>query len=324
MPIDLDKPINSKLDIAENDVAPVSDLEMNDLPFSDITSNDEPKDEKPSFLKPLKRGVNLKKRVKHSQMPAVRAEKITEQPAETPAKVNLGKRRKATQMPAVRAEEITEQSAETPAKVNLGKRRKATQMPAVRSDGLQEPVIPWKSAPADPSNAIPPQKLNCGKGMINLAFSDKQTAIRLTVAAIITLFLTWLFYRFMIFLDPDEFFELIFVVIVFAVIVFNIGFRIVRSGEHWYYEATGREIIFSRKGRASYIIFYKDVMSVSYVPYKFLSLFNSGYTVTIIANGERIEFNYVFPNPERKLDFEDTPFEIIVNRINQLGLDETD
>lgn len=301
MPIDLDKPINSKLDIPENDVAPVSDFGENELMFSDIAAAAENQGENSgenaanfSPIKPAKRGISLKKRVRAAQMPAVRSENHAVQPEETVKKVNLGKRKKAAQMPAIRA------------------------------DSTQPPVVPWKSEPASVSRAIPPQKLNCGKGMINFAYSDRQTVIRLIVAGIVTAFMIWLFYRFMRLLVSDETFDLIFPVIVFAVIVSNIGFRIVRAGERWNYEATGREIIFSRKGRASYIIFYKDVVSISYVPYKFLNLFNSGYTVTIIANGERIELNYVFPVPERELAFEDTPFEIIVNHTNQLGLDETD
>ncbi len=301
MPIDLDKPISSKLDIPENDVEPVSDFGENELAFSDIAANgaDENSSENNANfppIKPTKRGISLKKRVKAAQMPAVRAENHGEQPAEE----------------------------EAVKKVNLGKRKKATQMPAIRADSSQHPVVPWKSGPASVSRAIPPQKLNCGKGMINFAFSDEQNIIRLIFAGIVTAVLTGLFYRMMMFLDKNGGHETAITVVVFAIICFGIGFRVVRLGERWNYEATGREIIFSRKGRASYIIFYKEVLSISYVPYKFLNLFNSGYTVTIIANGERIELNYVFPVPERELAFEDTPFEIIVNHTNQLGLDETD
>lgn len=301
MPIDLDKPISSTLE-TDTESSVLKPVSADEFPFPDVT---------PANAEKYNIGA---------------AEQQKKRLFSRDKKVNLEKRKRAAQMPAVRAENHAERPAEEEAvkKVNLGKRKKASQMPAIRADSSQPPVVPWKSEPASVSRAIPPQKLNCGKGMINLAFSDEQNIIRLIFAGIVTAVLTGLFYRLMMFLDKNGGHETSITVVIFAIICFGIGFRIVRIGERWNYEATGREIIFSRKGRASYIIFYKDVMSVSYVPYKFLNLFNSGYTVTIIANGERIEFNYVFPNPERKLAFEDTPFEIIMERTNQLGLDETD
>ncbi len=267
MPIDLDKPINSKLDIPESDVAPVSGVE-----FEPAISDIEPAAEMPE--KPA--GQNNK-----HQMPSVKAR------SRAVKKVRLKKN---------------------------GKR-----MPEISAEGLEEPVVPWENAPVDPSRAIPPQKLNCGRGYVNFAFSDKGNVIRLVISGFVTLVLTGLFYRLLLLITDG--FEVSITVVIFAIISFLIGFRATRFGERWRYEATGREIIFSRKGRASYIIFYKDVVSVSYVPYKFLNFLNSGYVVTVIANGERHEFRYVFPVPERALPFDETPFQIILNHVDQLGVD---
>ncbi len=265
MPIDLDKPINSKLDIPENDVAPVSSVE-----FEPAMSDIEPSVEIPA--KPAERN-------NEHQMPSVKA-----------------------QGRAVK-------------KVRLKKNGK--KMPEISAEGLEGPVVPWKNAPVDPSRAIPPQRLNCGRGYVNFAFSDKGNIIRLVISGFVTLVLTGLFYRLMLLITDG--FEVSFTVVIFAIISFLIGFRATRLGERWRYDATGREIIFSCKGRASHIIFYKDVMSVSYVPYKFMNFLNSGYVVTIIANGERHEFKYVFPVPEKGLPFDETPFQIILDHVDQLG-----
>lgn len=269
MPIDLDKPINSRLDIPENDVAPVSGVE-----FEPAMSDVEP------------------------------ATEIPEKPAE---------QNYEHQMPSVKAQ------SRAVKKVRL--KKNGEKMPEISAEGLEGPVVPWENAPVDPSRAIPPQRLNCGRGYVNFAFSDKGNIIRLVISGFVTLVLTGLLYRFMMIIDKNGGHETSFTVVIFAIISFLIGVRATRLGERWRYEATGREIIFSRKGRASYIIFYKDVMSVSYVPYKFLNFFNSGYIVTIIANGERYEFEYVFPMPEKVLPFDKTPFQIILNHADQLGTD---
>ena len=263
MPIDLDKPINSRLDIPENDVAPVSGVE-----FEPAMSDVEP------------------------EISAKTAEQDNEH-----------------QMPSVKAQ------SRAVKKVRLKKNGK--RMPEISAEGLEKPVVPWENAPADASRAIPPQRLNCGRGYVNFAFSDKGNIIRLVISGFVTLVLTGLLYR-LLWLITDGF-EVSITVVIFAIISFLIGVRATRLGERWRYDATGREIIFSCKGRASHIIFYKDVMSVSYVPYKFMNFLNSGYVVTIIANGERHEFKYVFPVPEKGLPFDETPFQIILDHVDQLG-----
>lgn len=318
-PFDINKPVSSELDLDTPLVEPVSEISTGGLfDLSDIGQTEEFAEDPVGEIYP--------ERETPSVLP-----KMFQKPQEQ-SRVSLEKPKKATQMPAVRAENTSvNTSAPEPQGVNLSKRKKATQMPAIRADG-SAPVIPWKSAESGKGrrneinasrNETPPERQFLGRGTVNFAMSDQKNIILTIISGVVTLLIMFLIYRFISARFDREsrtYSQAIGTMVTFGAILLGFLISVIRSGEHWHYEATGREIIFSRRGRASYIIFYKDVLAVEYHTYKFLGIIESGYLVNVLAYGRRYEFRYVFPNPARKLPFDYTPFEIIRNQIDQLGL----
>ena len=315
-PFDINKPISSTLDLGDELFPePVSI----DEPVLDLTDD--------GLLAYSDRSAEASDGEIYPEREArVTRPKVFKQP-QAPQKVNLKKPQKGTQMPAIRAEMSSRPIyAKQPKKVSLEKPKKAPQMPGIRADGSQPPVTPWKSGNgvSQPSaSRVPPERRRLGSGTVNFALTGKKNIIMLAVAGVGALCLTgFLFLLFSLMFDSENnyLFESAFTIWLFGAGMFSFFANLVRSGEHWHYEATGREIIFSRRGRPSYIIFYKDVLAVDYAPYKFLGILESGYTITVLAYGKRYEFKYVFPNLARKIPFEYTPFEIIRTQINQLGI----
>ncbi|MCH5208628.1 MAG: hypothetical protein J1F04_07060 [Oscillospiraceae bacterium] len=342
MPFDIDKPVSSKLDIEDTNV---SDVISGDFSF-DMGDDGEiypSRNSKTKFVPPTSSDNTVIDNVDIPDIPvAPVAPDVPVVPVAPDAPV----------MPTMPSEQITPTMpsiSSDPNKVNLEKPKKATQMPAVRADANQPPVVPWKStddlAPRAQSTIDTPYSINArennqgqprtkaekaldrrllGKGTIRLAMSDTKNIVLMITAVATTLavwfiannlFLTWFAAS-----STRTRSRATATVIVFVVGLFLFFFNMIRSGEHWNYVASGREMIFSRKGRASDIIFYKDVVSVDYRPYKFLGIIETGYTVNVLTYGKRYEFRYVYPNLAHKISFENTPFEIIRKQIDQLGL----
>ena len=362
MPLNLDKPVSSKLDLDDNftSLDPVS---VDDFSLSDYTDN-ETYPNVPHDISDIPRNIPDEYR-DTAEYPA---ENTVESNAEIPEyemktvappskpkiaikfKGNtIGKSTKSQQTPQmlevsadsaqppvspwktdVRQSENEEITAEKHGKVNLEKPYKAAQMPAVRADSSQPPVVPWQNYEPPENAGIPPQNRKLGSGTVNFAFSDNKN-IFLTIIAIVVV----VFFAFSIpsctngvfhisedgmhtSFDFDMGFFPFFITL--SLVILTVLMNIIRSGEKWHYEITGREIIFSRKGRPSQIIFFKDALGVSYIPYKFLGIIETGYIVTVLTYGKKYEFKCVYPNINRKTPFELTPFEIIRKQIDQLGL----
>ena len=90
-----------------------------------------------------------------------------------------------------------------------------------------------------------------------------------------------------------------------------------RSGTEYRYSANAREFSFSRrdgKGAVAHF-FYKDVLSVDYVPHKFL-WYDNGYYVTIETKSGFFTYKYNFPRFKHRISQNDLPFEKIRERID--------
>lgn len=310
---DINKPVSSRLDISENSfLDQLDDDGLFDEPVAPVQpiitaySDDGEIYPEPVYPKSEKR-YPKPKNPQAAPMP------------QAPKKVSLAKPKKAPQMPAVRADNTNNNQPsahdQKPKKVSLAKPKKAPQMPGIRSDG-SEPVIPWRNENNEVQTPLKPERQRLGSGTVNFAFSPQKTAVLIAVAALAAAILTALLNS----LIPFRGMQTV-IAAVFGINCFIQGVNLTRLGEKWDFKATGREIIFSRKGQPSYIIFYKDVLSVDYEPYKFLGMFETGYTVTVIVNGERHEFKYVFPRLNTKVPFEFTPFEIIRAKIDAFAND---
>ena len=333
MSVDINKPVSSKLDIEDMNV---SDVISGDFSF-DMGDDGEiypSRNSETKFVPPTSSYNTAIGNVDIPDIPATPAALVK------PVMPTMPSEQISPNMPSISSD---------PNKVNLEKPKKATQMPAVRADSNQPPVVPWKStddlAPRAQSTIDTPYSINArennqgqprtkaekaldrrllGKGTISLAMSDTKNII-LMITAVATALAAWFiangfFLSWFATTGTTARSRATTMVIVFVIGLFLFFVNMIRSGEHWSYVASGREIIFSRKGRASDIIFYKDVVSVDYRPYKFLGIIETGYTVNVLTYGRRYEFRYVYPNLAHKISFENTPFEIIRKQIDQLGL----
>ena len=344
MSIDLDKPISSKLDLDDgfsSEPASADDLLLSQpLTEAEIAAMQKLSDNKNStvFTPPLdntEANPVMTKPAPDKQMQAVA-------PPETAAAVQpqkVIKLKKEPKMPTIRADESqppvvpwksnSAQITKAPGKVNLEKQEELPKMPTIRADASQPPVQPWEpgndgdneenEAQQNLNAGVLPQNRRLGMGTVNFAFSDRKNIILIAVAFLVIFFGLSIILRAVGSLDT----EFTLTIIMFGITFFGIAANFIRSGESWHYEATGREIIFSRKGRPSQIIFFKDALSVDYAPYKFFGIIETGYLVTVLTYGKKYEFRYVYPNLMRKLSFDLTPFEIIRRQIDQLGLNNT-
>ena len=336
MPFDINKPISSKLDL-DDSFTSLDSLSVDDFSLSDFTETETPQTSQNAFQPPeiTELPEEIPEKTSEYKMQSVAPPTIIE----AEPKINLEKTHQP-QMPEVAFdsskppvspwEKIAENSS------NAVSLEKPPKIPNIYSDSSQEPVVPWKSSePQQPLNAgIPPQNRKLGSGTVNFAFSDNKNIFLVVIAFAVALFFAFSIpsCTFGIFEISDdgihtsvEFnMEFIPFLITISLVIMTIITNIIRSGEKWHYEATGREIVFSRKGKASQIIFFKDALSVDYAPYKFLGIIETGYTVTVLTYGKRHEFRYVFPNLNRKIPFDMTPFEIIRKQIDQLGLNNPD
>lgn len=94
-------------------------------------------------------------------------------------------------------------------------------------------------------------------------------------------------------------------------------FVFLRRGTEYSYSANAREFSFSRsdgKGAVAHF-FYKDVLSVDYVPHKFL-WYDNGYYVTIETKSGFFTYKYTFPRFKHTIMPKDLPFEKIRERID--------
>ena len=180
----------------------------------------------------------------------------------------------------------------------------------------------------NPRNAeIPhPERVYLGSGEVRLACSKKKTVITLVITALIFVVLLGIGFRFLklYFGGWDDGADAFMFCIAAISVVCGFILNILRSGDKYHWEATGREFTISRKNAGADIIFYKEVILVGYEDLKFLRLFKQGYIVTVQTARTTLVFNYVFPLG-RHLPFADTPFgklDTIVRDLQSAPLDE--
>lgn len=180
----------------------------------------------------------------------------------------------------------------------------------------------------NPGNAeIPhPERVYLGSGEVRLACSKKKTVITLVITALIFVTLLGIGFRFLkMYFDGWDDADDAFMFCIAAIsVVCGLILNILRSGDKYHWEATGREFTISRKNAGADIIFYKEVITVGYEDLKFLRLFKQGYIVTVQTARNTLVFNYVFPLG-RSLAFADTPFgklDMIVRDLQSAPLDE--
>lgn len=181
----------------------------------------------------------------------------------------------------------------------------------------------------NPKNAeIPhPERVYLGSGEVRLACSKKKTVITLVITALIFVTLLGIGFRFLkLYLGGwDDAMDEVFFCIAAISFVCGLILNILRSGEKYHWEATGREFTISRKNAGADIIFYKEVITVGYEDLKFLKILPQGYIVTVQTARTTLVFNYVFPRIGHSLPFADTPFgklDMIVRDLQSAPLDE--
>ncbi len=172
-----------------------------------------------------------------------------------------------------------------------------------------------------------PERVYLGSGELNLACSKKKTVIILAITACIFCFLAVNAFRYLkMMLNGANNADDVFLFLVLA-IVFICGslLNILKFGDKYRWEATGREFTITRKNCAAKTIFYKETILIEYEDLKFLRFIPQGYFVTVRTVRDTYEFKYVFPGFGRKLKFEDTPFGRLQSAIDGLreeGLDK--
>ena len=181
----------------------------------------------------------------------------------------------------------------------------------------------------NPENAeIPhPERVYLGSGEVRLACSKKKTVITLVITALIFVTLLGIGFRFLklYFGGWDNGVDAFMFCIAGISVVCGLILNILRSGEKYHWEATGREFTISRKNVGAEIIFYKEVIMVEYEDLKFLKFFPHGYIVTVRTSRDTRVFKYVFPRIGHSLPFADTPFgklDMIVRDLQSAPLDE--
>lgn len=178
------------------------------------------------------------------------------------------------------------------------------------------------------NNEIPsPEKVFLGSGELRLACSKKKTVITVVITAFIFGFFAGNLVRLarLMFRGNETATEFFFILFMTMFLVCGAILGVLKGGDKYRWNATGREFTVSRKNRGATIIFYKEVVVIDYEELKFLRFFPQGYTVYVRTTRDEYEFKYVFPGAGRTQPFEDTPFgklSTLVDDLRKEGLDK--
>lgn len=80
------------------------------------------------------------------------------------------------------------------------------------------------------------------------------------------------------------------------------------------YRADGRAFFVTVNGKGKDLILYRDVLSVEYIPTKFL-WFDRGYKVNIVTTYGTVRYDYIFYGFKQRISLQDLPFDVIKRNI---------
>lgn len=160
-----------------------------------------------------------------------------------------------------------------------------------------------------------------GIGTFNVPYPKKVSAAMIVAAALLmawTLFVIFIVIVSLPSLVAGIFFNASFdIMLISGVAALAISItilRVARAGSECRYKANGREFVIYAKNKPDEHIYYKDVVGVSYKPFKFLFRQN-GYEVSIVTRFGTTKYRYVFPGFGKQIAERDLPFEIIKRNI---------